>query len=41
MTQEEKYLQWMEEFFCQEDGETCKEYVIETSKPVYSVIVYW
>ena len=20
MTQEEKYLQWMEEFFCQEDG---------------------
>lgn len=31
MTQEEKYLQWMEEFFCEEDGETCKEYVIETS----------
>lgn len=24
MTQEEKYLQWMGEFFYGEDGETCK-----------------
>lgn len=31
MTQEEKYLQWMEEYFCHEEGETIKEYVIETS----------
>lgn len=31
MTQEEKYLQWMGEFFYGEDGETTKEYVIETS----------
>ena len=31
MTQEEKYLQWMGEFFYEEDGETCKEHVIETS----------
>ena len=31
MTQEEKYLQWMEEYFSHEDGETIKEYVIETS----------
>lgn len=31
MTQEEKYLQWMEEFFYEKNGETIKEYVIETS----------
>ena len=31
MTQEEKYLQWMGEFFYGEDGETTKEYVIEVS----------
>ena len=31
MTQEEKYLQWMEEYFHGEDGETCKECVIEAS----------
>lgn len=44
MTQEEKYLQWMEEFF-EEDGETCKEYVIEASNNgklslVWGVVLY-
>ena len=45
MTQEEKYLQWMEEFFYEEDGETCKECVIEASNNgklslVWSVVLY-
>ena len=31
MTQEEKYLQWMEKFFCDEDGKTCKEILLEAS----------
>lgn len=31
MTQEEKYLQWMEEYFSEEVGETWKEFLIETS----------
>ena len=31
MTQDEKYLQWMEEFFCDEGGELIKELVIKES----------
>ena len=31
MTQEEKYLQWMEEYFCDEGGEIIKELVIKES----------
>ena len=38
MTQEEKYLQWMEEFFRGEDGETCKECLIEASNGKLSLL---
>ena len=31
MINEEKYLQWMEEYFCHEDRDRIKEYVIVTS----------
>ena len=45
MTQEEKYLQWMEKFFCGEDGKVCKEYVIEASNDgklsrLWNVVLY-
>ena len=45
MTQEEKYLQWMEEYFSEEVGETWKEYIIETSNngklsPLWNAVLY-
>lgn len=40
MTQEEKYLQWMEEFFYQEDDGIIKECVIEASRGgAYKLVV--